>query len=175
MDAVAAAAGVGKGTIFRRFGDRAGLTRALLDDYMRRLQDGFLSGPPPLGPGAPAGERLEAFVLELVRAQEENLELALAAEAAPGGEAANVYGVLALHIRLLLAELNPPPSADVETLAALILGAISPPVLHALRRNGADIGTLSQAALALLRGVTPPAPPTAIPGEGLEPSRGNGF
>ncbi len=31
MDAVACAAGVGKGTLFRRFGDRAGLCLALLD------------------------------------------------------------------------------------------------------------------------------------------------
>ena len=30
MDAVAAEAGVGKGTLFRRFGDRAGLARAVL-------------------------------------------------------------------------------------------------------------------------------------------------
>jgi len=47
MDAVASAAGVGKGTVFRRFGDRAGLTVALLDDYMLEFQDAFLSGPPP--------------------------------------------------------------------------------------------------------------------------------
>ena len=32
MDAVAAAAGVGKGTLFRRFGDRAGLVRAVISD-----------------------------------------------------------------------------------------------------------------------------------------------
>src|SRR5258708_3978379 len=57
MDAVAAAAGVGKGTLFRRFGDRAGLTEALLDDATAALQDAFLSGPPPLGPGAPASMR----------------------------------------------------------------------------------------------------------------------
>src|SRR5579875_2868085 len=52
MNTVAAAAGVGKGTIFRRFGDRDGLTEALLDTHTAELQDGFLSGPPPLGPGA---------------------------------------------------------------------------------------------------------------------------
>ena len=43
MDAVAAEAGVGKGTVFRRFGGRAGLTEALLDDYMREFQDGHVS------------------------------------------------------------------------------------------------------------------------------------
>ena len=34
MDAVAAAAGVGKGTLFRRFGDKAGLAVALLDEHL---------------------------------------------------------------------------------------------------------------------------------------------
>ncbi|MBR8743949.1 TetR/AcrR family transcriptional regulator [Nocardiopsis sp. MG754419] len=36
MDAVATAAGVGKGTIFRGFGDRDGLLRALYDQYTAR-------------------------------------------------------------------------------------------------------------------------------------------
>ena len=61
MEAIAAAAGVGKGTLFRRFGDRAGLARALLDDRERRLQDDMIRGEPPLGPGAPPCERLIAF------------------------------------------------------------------------------------------------------------------
>ena len=61
MDAVAAAAKVGKGTVFRRFGDRAGLTQALIDEYMRDFQDAFMSGPPPLGPGAPAAYLLLVF------------------------------------------------------------------------------------------------------------------
>ena len=33
MDAVAAEAGVGKGTLFRRFGDRAGLARAVISEH----------------------------------------------------------------------------------------------------------------------------------------------
>src|SRR6202521_5336850 len=69
MQAVATAAGVGKGTVFRRFGDRDGLTHALLDDYMREFQEAFLHGPPPLGPGVSASERLGAFVSELIRLQ----------------------------------------------------------------------------------------------------------
>ena len=53
MDQVAAAAGVGKGTLFRRFGDKSGLAAALLDARERVLQEAVLFGPPPLGPGAP--------------------------------------------------------------------------------------------------------------------------
>src|SRR4051812_22992358 len=41
MEAVAAAAGVGKGTVFRRFGDRAGLMVALLDHHEQQIQAAF--------------------------------------------------------------------------------------------------------------------------------------
>lgn len=61
MDAVAHAAGVGKGTVFRRFGSRAGLMGALLNQAERDWQSLVLAGPPPLGPGAPPFERLLAF------------------------------------------------------------------------------------------------------------------
>jgi AcrR family transcriptional regulator len=61
MDRLATEAGVGKGTVFRRFGSRAGLCQTLLDDVERDFQGRFLSGPPPLGPGAPPLERLVAF------------------------------------------------------------------------------------------------------------------
>lgn len=151
MDAVAAAAGVGKGTIFRRFGDRAGLTQALLDEYMQGLQNAFLFGPPPLGPGAPAAERIEAFVLELIRSQDESLVLALAAEGRPGQAPNAGYGAMLIHLGALLHELD--PTLDSQVLPALILGAVAPPVVHRLRReHGGDTRALEVAALALLRG-----------------------
>src|SRR4051794_34272066 len=53
MDEIAQEAGVGKGTLFRRFQSRGGLMRALLGDPEKELQDGFIRGAPPLGPGAP--------------------------------------------------------------------------------------------------------------------------
>jgi AcrR family transcriptional regulator len=153
MDAVAADAGVGKGTIFRRFGNRAGLTHALLDDYMRSFQDAVISGPPPLGPGAPAAERLEAFCLELVSTQQDHIELALAAEALPGRSPAGAYGLLLLHVRNLVGELK--PALDADVVASLILGALAPPVLHRLRHDPAiSEPALRAGVLALLRGLT---------------------
>ncbi len=41
MDDIAAAAGVGKGTVFRRFGNRAGLMMVLLDEDERASQAGL--------------------------------------------------------------------------------------------------------------------------------------
>jgi AcrR family transcriptional regulator len=60
-DAVARRAGVGKGTVYRRFGNRSGLLHALADQAGRSFQEAFMAGPPPLGPGAPPIERLIAF------------------------------------------------------------------------------------------------------------------
>ena len=60
-DDIAAAAGVGKGTLFRRFGSRAGLMLVLLDEDEKAEQHAMMFGPSPLGPGAPPLERLLAL------------------------------------------------------------------------------------------------------------------
>lgn len=157
MQAVADAAGVGKGTVFRRFGDRDGLTEALLDDYMRDFQEAFLHGPPPLGPGAPPAERLEAFIVELVNRQAEHLAFALAADTQRRGAQAPVYGALLVHIASLVRELE--PAVDERIVAGFILNAIAPPVLHRMRSDlGIDTCALQAAARALLRGLTAACP-----------------
>ena len=61
MDEIAEAAGVGKGTLFRRFGSRASLAAAVLSERERDFQEAIIRGEPPLGPGAPPLERLIAF------------------------------------------------------------------------------------------------------------------
>jgi AcrR family transcriptional regulator len=50
MDDIAHDAGVGKGTLFRRFGDRASLAHALARRDRDRLPGGADRGEPPLGP-----------------------------------------------------------------------------------------------------------------------------
>jgi len=85
MDDVAAAAGVGKGTLYRRFTDKGGLAVALLDQRERELQAAMLGGPPPLGPGAPPVERLEAFVGAYLLLVDRQLDLVLMSQtSAPG-------------------------------------------------------------------------------------------
>jgi AcrR family transcriptional regulator len=152
MDAVAAAAGVGKGTIFRRFGDRRGLMQALVDDYMRAFQDAILSGPPPLGPGASPAARLEAFVVAAVRLQHEHLPLALAAEVGSEGPPPGASGALFLHVRVLVQALD--PALDADAVAAMVLGAVAPPVLELLRHRAVDADVIAASAVALLRGLT---------------------
>jgi AcrR family transcriptional regulator len=153
MDAVAAAAGVGKGTLFRRFGDRAGLIDALLDDALAEFQDAFLSGPPPLGPGAPASVRLEAFVDGLLGLIDAQLDFALAAaRATAAGARVSAYGPLALFVRVMVAEID--PSLDGDAVAGLLLGATSADVVYHLRRDrGIELERIQDAARALLHGV----------------------
>jgi AcrR family transcriptional regulator len=150
MNTVAAAAGVGKGTIFRRFGDRDGLTEALLDVHTIELQNGFLSGPPPLGPGAPPRERLEAFMRALVHFEIDHLELMLAAERIgphPPG-AAPVHGTFLLHIRTLLHEID--PRIDAATHAGLLLSAVAPANLRLLLADGGSTPDRIADAIATL-------------------------
>ena len=105
MEAVAQAAGVGKGTVFRRFESRAGLMAAMLDFREQEFQGRVLSGPPPLGPGAPAMERLRAFGRERLAY---NVEAARLIEAAGrvGRRATGARSFSALHLAHLLAELG---------------------------------------------------------------------
>ena len=79
MDALAQRAGLGKGTVFRRFGTRAGIFQALLDDDERAFQEQVLSGPPPLGPGAPPPDRLIAYGRARIGFLIEHREIARAA------------------------------------------------------------------------------------------------
>ncbi|WP_323959381.1 TetR family transcriptional regulator [Arthrobacter sp. JZ12] len=81
MGQLAERAGVGKGTVFRRFGSRAGLMMALLHDAEAEFQGRFMFGPPPLGPGAPPLERLVVFGAERIRYILTYGELVRAAEA----------------------------------------------------------------------------------------------
>ncbi len=122
MDEIAAAAEVGKGTLYRRFGDRAGLALALLEAEDTALQDGFLRGPAPLGPGAPPRERLDAFLSALSRFRDEHGALIAEAERTkPTGSrfGGGPYGAYHTHVRILLRELD--PTLDIDVLAHVLL------------------------------------------------------
>jgi AcrR family transcriptional regulator len=122
MDAVAAAAGVGKGTVFRRFGDRAGLMRALLDEHEMAFQEGVIRGEPPLGPGAPPVDRLAAFGRARFELLERHGLMIAAAEASERGDVRfdfPVYVFYRSHIGMLVREADPNCDADYVTEALL--------------------------------------------------------
>ncbi|MFF0478251.1 TetR/AcrR family transcriptional regulator [Streptomyces sp. NPDC004284] len=121
MDQVAAAAGVGKGTLFRRFGDKSGLAAALLDARERVLQEAILHGPPPLGPGAPDGERLSAFLDAYFDYLLEHVALVRMSETATPGARYRIgaYRFWHRHVAILLAAAPDPDHAAHALLAAL--------------------------------------------------------
>ncbi|MFF4351022.1 TetR/AcrR family transcriptional regulator [Streptomyces sp. NPDC001530] len=134
MEAVAAAASVGKGTVFRRFGDRTGLLMALLDHTEQRFQTAFIGGPPPLGPGASPVERLHAFGCRTLRDTSEQLDLYLAAEPDPFRRFSSApYRVRFMHVCMLLRQAA--PAADIELVAQTLMGYLDPALIHHLTRQ----------------------------------------
>ena len=131
MDAVATAAQVGKGTLFRRFGDREGLMRALLDHAETEYQWGFLAGPPPLGPGAPARERLEAFGRTTIRHHLDHLDLYLAADTCAERRLLAPAGMLRVHHAATLLR-QAGAQGDIDLLAQTLNGYLDPALLHHL-------------------------------------------
>ncbi|MYU36330.1 TetR family transcriptional regulator [Streptomyces sp. SID8358] len=85
MADVAAAAQVGKGTIFRAFGDRAGLLRALYEARLEPIRKAVESGPPPLGPATPPQDRVPALLDATLCFKLDNRSLALALEESGNG------------------------------------------------------------------------------------------
>jgi AcrR family transcriptional regulator len=129
MDDVARAANVGTGTLYRRFGDRAGLALALLQEDSRAFQDAFLFGPPPLGPGAPALERLATWGERYAEIMEEHADLIFTASARPGVGPEPMY---ATHLATLLREAA--PAVDAEFAAQAMLASLGP-VQHLYARR----------------------------------------
>jgi AcrR family transcriptional regulator len=132
---IAEAAGVAKGTVFHRFGDRRGLAIALLDEHERELQERVLGGPPPLGPGAPPAERLAAFLTALTDLTDEHRELLLEVDhARPAGRyRTGAYRAWAQHTAMLVHELR--PDADADLLADVILAPLSADLAEHLRAD----------------------------------------
>lgn len=145
MDGLAERAGLGKGTVFRRFGTRAGIFVALLDETERAFQERVLSGPPPLGPGADPVERLIAYGHARAAFLIEHRGLARAAidhnQPVPAGQAS----LSRLHIRMLLSHM-PLDAPDLDSLAVQLTAALDGPLLLYLSTD--EPGPTAQALAA---------------------------
>lgn len=118
-------AGVGPGTLYRAYQSKSALLLALLDERERVLQEQILRGAPPLGPGAPAAQRLVAFVVALHELTAASRDVLVAAE--EGSVLARyhtgAHAAWRLHLAVLLRELRPDANADV--LAELLLAPLA--------------------------------------------------
>ncbi|MBY3988171.1 TetR/AcrR family transcriptional regulator [Rhodococcus fascians] len=154
MEAVATRAGVGKGTVFRRFGNRAGLMRALLDHTEKMLQSSFMFGEPPLGPGADPIDRLVAFGrarLEFIRVQGEVLRAA--ESSADARYSAPAHMVNFTHVLALLRAAG--VEGDLELLTYWLLTPLEATlVLHQYRDLGMTMDRLADGWEDLVRRAT---------------------
>ncbi|MGC1150523.1 helix-turn-helix domain-containing protein, partial [Mycobacterium sp.] len=150
MDDIAVAAGVGKGTVFRRFGSRAGLMMVLLDEDERVSQQAFMFGPPPLGPDAPPLDRLLAFGRDRLRFAHTHHELLIAANRDPQSRYGAAAMVLRTHVRILLASAGTTGDLDSQTDALLAL-LEADYIEHQLIERGHSLQTLGDAWESLAR------------------------
>jgi AcrR family transcriptional regulator len=125
MEEIAAAAGVGKGTLYRRYPNVASIAVALLDDHERRLQEELVRGKPPLGPGAASADRLAAFYVAMTDLLERHSHLVLAAEAGLRRYRTGAYRAWATHVALLLDEAG---LGDQPALVDVLLAPLAPDV-----------------------------------------------
>ncbi len=138
MDALAEEAGVGKGTVFRRFESRAGLMAALVNDFEVEWQQAVISGPPPLGPGAAPFDRLAAMGRSRMELNLTHAQLMTAAgwDLAQGSPAAHSF--IAMHVRHLLADLD--TRGDLQVIATALIAPLAPAVLQQqIEHEGLDM------------------------------------
>ncbi|WP_326954954.1 TetR/AcrR family transcriptional regulator [Amycolatopsis sp. NBC_01286] len=123
MEDIARTAGVGRGTLYRRYPDRAAIAVALLDEHERRLQESLLRGAPPLGPGAPPAERLAAFYAAMVDLLTRHAHLVLGTEVGHSRFKTGAYGFWHTHVRVLAVAAGAP---DPGVLADVLLAPLAP-------------------------------------------------
>lgn len=147
MDDIAKTAGVGRGTLYRRYPDRASIAVALLDEHERALQEKLLRGAPPLGPGAPPAERLAAFYAAMLDLLERHGHLVLGTEVGSSRFATGAYGFWRAHVRALVVAAGRP---DPDALVDVLLAPLAPDVFRYQRENrGLSTERLSRALTQL--------------------------
>jgi AcrR family transcriptional regulator len=151
MDDIAAAAGVGKGTLFRRFGDRVGLIKALVEQRTEQLRAEVATGPPPLGPGAPAEQRALALLDALLRLKLDTRPLMLALESAGSGSPYRneTYALWHAELTALLTEAR--GERDADFLAHALLAAVRSDLIEHLRAGGTPVRRIHDGVAALVR------------------------
>ncbi|MQY29174.1 TetR/AcrR family transcriptional regulator [Nocardia aurantia] len=142
MDEIAAAAAVGKGTLFRRFTDREGLIRAVFDDRTCRAWD--RARDIAADTAVPAGDRIVAYVaavFDLCSGLQPLLR------ALPEGCHARTWGPWQALLAELIAEAA--PEADAEFLALAVFACLRPEITAAISGPRHRAGVLALTARLL--------------------------
>jgi AcrR family transcriptional regulator len=130
MDDIAADAGVGKGTLFRRFGDRASLAHALLDATESAFQEQLIRGEPPLGPGAAPCQRVIAFGEAMIDLCVDRHDLMVEVQAGGRWLRTGIYAGYRAHLAYLIGQAA--PEQDAEYAADALLSMVRADLVHHL-------------------------------------------
>jgi AcrR family transcriptional regulator len=151
MDQIASEAGVGKGTLFRAFGDRAGLAAAVLSEHEAAFQDAVLRGPAPLGPGAAPIERIGAFGTAYMAFLDGHIDLLLAAERGVGTRyKGGPFTMYRTHLGLLVRDALPDGFDHEYTTDVLLAPLAAEFFFYQRRTRGRSVPELADAYCCLV-------------------------
>lgn len=150
MDHIAKAAGIGRATLYRRYPTVGAVAAALLDEHEQELQEQLLRGSPPLGPGAPPGERLAAFYEAMLDLLDRHAPLVLGTEIGQRRFSTGAYGFWRTHVRHLLQAAG---QEDADVLPDILLAPLDPALFLHQRERGASTPQIASALRRLAHAV----------------------
>jgi AcrR family transcriptional regulator len=155
MEEVARAAGVGKGTLYRRYADKGELSAALIDADARALQAEVLAGLPSAGEHASPRERVEHLLGLLCSFIDRHASLVAVARRRADGLETPGYEWMRQALRAWLLQAQAAgelrDDADVEYLADALLAPLTPDIwLHQRLLRGMSAERLADGVRTLV-------------------------
>ena len=154
MDAIAAAAGVGKGTLFRAFGSREGLLHALWAVRLAALRDDVASGDLPDGAGTSSRDRAVAFLDALLLFKLKNIYLIRALELGPGVLQSEHYKWMHSLLQHFIEDGAPGAKAGAAVFAGhVLLAGLHIDLIEEMIAGGLSVEAIREAQAAHARAV----------------------
>ena len=154
MEAIAAAAGVGKGTLFRAFGSRDGLLDTLWAAKISALRERVENGAPPFEMGSAPQDQLIAFLDEILTFKLENRHLIRARELSTGLLQSSHYRWMHGKAQALIEDATGEHmAAQALYTAYALLAALHIDLIEEMLANGLSLQELRLAQAARARAV----------------------